>query len=230
MRQISTSYLNPSIRINLLKNNLKRLIFEHYKEVGYGDWLRQNYNPQFQNSLTKFTNQRELVTNAKELVKLWKKMLDGTYIDLIISKEIENIIKDKSLDVIGDHNKATPIIPLPEARNYFRRLLRTRKIKLHEHKILLHDVLKVLSTKKAIPVLQELLTMEFLDVTNYAISEKEPWITKNIREDGGIELTEELMLINGSRAILGVLTLIISLPWDLKLLKLLRQQKIAHGV
>jgi hypothetical protein len=115
-----------------------------------------------------------------------------------------------------------PVVPLPEARKYFRRLLDDRQINLSTHYILLTDVLSVLADKKASPLVKQLLLAEFNDVILDATTEQVDWMVHNTSDDGWLNLTEEVLFQGGNRALLGLLTLLITLPWEMKLRTLMR--------
>ena len=77
------------------------------------------------------------------------------------------------------------------------------------------------------PVLQQLLLNEFNDAINDAISERAPWLTPHLYPDGWLDLTEEVGFIGANRALSGLLTLLVTLPWEIQLKTLLakREQK-----
>jgi hypothetical protein len=114
-----------------------------------------------------------------------------------------------------------PIIPLPEARSYFRGLVESKQIQLAQHYILLKDVLTVLATEEAWTLLKQLFLNEFNDVILSATEEQPAWIYRNTHPDGWIDLTEEVVFQGGNRALLGLLTLLVTLPWEIKLKTLL---------
>ena len=123
----------------------------------------------------------------------------------------------------------TPIIPLPSARKYFRGLVASSKIQLPQHYIWLRDVLTVLATESARPLLQQLLLNEFNDAINDAISERAPWLTPHLYPDGWLDLTEEVGFIGANRALAGLLTLLVTLPWEIQLKTLLAKRSGASG-
>ena len=111
----------------------------------------------------------------------------------------------------------SPIIPLPSARKYFRELVQSSKIELSQHYILLQDVFTVLATQSVSSLLQQLLLYEFNDVLLDAIEERAVWLSPHLDEDGWIDLTEEVVFQGANRALAGLLTLLITLPWEIQL-------------
>ena len=62
-----------------------------------------------------------------------------------------------------------------------------------------------------------LLLNEFNDVILDATKKQPAWIYQNTRPDGWIDLTEEVVLQGANRALLGLLTLLVTLPWEIQL-------------
>lgn len=64
---------------------------------------------------------------------------------------------------------------------------------------------------------------EFNNVIIDATEEQPALIYQNTHPDGWIDLTEEVVFQGGKRALLGLLTLLITLPWEIKLKTLVRE-------
>ena len=86
---------------------------------------------------------------------------------------------------------------------------------------MLADVLSVMAEPEAIPLVKRLLLAEFNDVIIDATDEQLGWIVRNTSDDGWINLTEEVLFQGGNRALLGLLTLLTTLPWAMKLRKVI---------
>ena len=70
-------------------------------------------------------------------------------------------------------------------------------------------------------MVKQLLLAEFNDVILDATTEQVAWIVHNTSDDGWLNLTEEALFQGGNRALLGLLTLLITLPWEMKLRRLI---------
>ncbi len=75
-------------------------------------------------------------------------------------------------------------------------------------------------------LLQQLLLIEFNDVIAHAEAKRPDWILHSLQPDGWLDLTEEVLFQAGNCALLGLLTLILTLPWELEL-KILLEKDVA---
>lgn len=118
-----------------------------------------------------------------------------------------------------------PIVTLPEARKYFQRLVKSKKVRIFQHCTLLQDVLVVLATQKSVPLVKQMLWGEFNEVMNYAQSEKLPWLEKNLNRDGWIDLNEYVVFQGVNCALAGILTTVATLPWQMELSTLIKKSE-----
>ena len=81
----------------------------------------------------------------------------------------------------------------------------------------------VLATEEAWTLLKQLLLNEFNDVILFTTEEQPAWLYQNTHPDGWIDLTEEVVFQGGNRALLGLLTLLVTLPWEIQLKTLVRE-------
>ena len=221
--------LTNEARRDLIDSNLESLLRSHYQEIGYTDWLDKACSPEVR-SLSKSLNREPNFDGMLDvLVQHWQDTFNGEFPRSAQAQAVKSIKDDKPIFLTAfsanqfDHSRQMkPVVPLPEARKYFRRLLDDRRINLSTHYILLTDVLTVLADKKANPLVKQLLLAEFNDVILDATTEQLPWIVHNTTEDGWIDLTEEVWFQAGNRALLGLLTLLITLPWEMRLRAFIR--------
>jgi hypothetical protein len=220
--------LTASARRDLIKNNLEQLLCQHYQACGYTDWIDNAYRPEVNPSPNSRNSQRDFYNLLDELVKHWQNTFNGEFSRSALQKAVKSILEDKPTFLTDfstsglNHSRAMePIIPLPQARSYFRDLVENQQIQLAQHYILLNDVLTVLATEEAFSLLKQILLNEFNDVILFATEEQPAWLSQNIHPDGWIDLTEEVGFQASNRALLGLLTLLVTLPWENKLKTLL---------
>ena len=216
--------LSNEARRDLIENNLEPLLRNHYQEIGYTDWLDRPCSPKVRLSPESSSNEPNFDQMLDVLVQHWQDTFNGEFPRSAQAQAVKSVKDDKPIFLTAfssnqfDHSRQMkPVVPLPEARKYFRRLLDDRQISLLTHYILLTDVLNVLADKKAKPLVKQLLLAEFNDVILDATTEQLAWIVHNTSQDGWLNLTEEALFQGGNRALLGLLTLLITLPWEMKL-------------
>jgi hypothetical protein len=221
--------LTNEARRDLIKNNLESLLSTHYQEIGYTDWLDRPCSPKVRLSLKSSNNEPNFDQMLDVLVQHWQDTFNSEFPRSALAQAVKSIKGDQpifltafSTNQLNHSRQMRPVVPLPEARKYFRRLLDDRQINLSTHYILLTDVLSVLADKKASPLVKQLLLAEFNDVILDATTEQVDWMVHNTSDDGWLNLTEEVLFQGGNRALLGLLTLLITLPWEMKLRTLMR--------
>ncbi len=167
------------------------------------------------------------------LVQHWRNTFPDNFPRSTLQKAIQSIIENRPIpltfsppDELTPPRTMTPLIALPEARSYFQHKLALGQILLPQHYNLLPDVFTVLAQDSALPLLQQLLLIEFNDVIAHALNERPDWILHSLQPDGWIDLTEEVLFQAGNCALLGLLTLILTLPWELEL-KILLEKDVA---
>ena len=215
--------LTKEARRDFIKNNLEPLLESHCQDIGYTDWLDQVCSPEVRSSESS-NRESNFDQMLDTLVQHWQDTFNSEFPRSALGQAVKSIKDDKPVVLTAfssnlfDHSRQMePVVPLPLAREYFRRLLNEGQINLSTHYILLNDVLSVLADKKANSSVKQLLLTEFNDVISDATSEQLPWIVDNTTEDGWVNLTEEVVFQGGNRALLGLLTLLITLPWEMKL-------------
>lgn len=220
--------LTNEARRDLIKNNLESLLLTHYQEIGYTDWLDRPCSPEVRSSSKNLNREPDFDQMLDVLVQHWQDTFNSEFPRSALTQAVKSIKDDKpifltafSSNQFNHSRQMKPVVPLPEARKYFRRLLDDRQISLSTHYILLTDVLGVLADKKASLLVKQLLLAEFNDVILDATTEQAAWIVCNTSDDGWLNLTEEVLFQGGNRALLGLLTLLITLPWEMKLRKLI---------
>lgn len=214
--------LTDKARRDLIQQNLKQLVSTHYQVCGYADCFNQSIAPQFQPSPHDNRTNTDFLENLEGLVQHWQNTFNQNYPRSALQAAVSSILKDQPIFFQGNNpfspkRTMTPIIPLPQARKYFQSLVARQQIQLSTHYILLRDVLTVLATESALTLLQQLLLSEFNDAIIDAISERPPWLIPYLHADGWIDLSDEVLFHGANRAMAGVLTLLITLPWYMKL-------------
>ncbi len=194
------------------------------------DLLNNAPRPEVRPSPKSPSSQKDLDNLLDALVKHWQNTFNGEFPRSALQMAVKSILEDKAMFLTDfspsglDRSRAMePVIPLPEARNYFRGLLESQQIHLAQHYILLKDVLSVLATEEAGTLLKQLLLNEFNDVIVAAKEEQPAWLSQNTHPDDWIDLTEEVVFQGGNRALLGLLTLLVTLPWEIQLKTLVRE-------
>ncbi len=222
--------MTASARRCLIKDNLEQLLSQHYQACGYTDLLNNAPRPEVRPSPKSPSSQKDLDNLLDALVKHWQNTFNGEFPRSALQMAVKSILEDKAIFLTDfsasglDLSRAMdPVIPLPEARNYFRGLLESQQIQLAQHYILLKDVLTVIATEEAWTLLKQLLLNEFNDVIVAATEEQPAWIYQNTHPDDWIDLTEEVVFQGGNRALLGLLTLLVTLPWEIQLKTLVRE-------
>lgn len=207
----------------LIQENLPQLLSHHYQVCGYADYSQFPLNPEIQAS-TENTNLLDFIVN---LAQHWRQTFNADYPRSAVAQAMKSIIEDTPIFLTDTSEQSvfskeimTPFIPLPSARDYFRDLFDKKPISLSQHYILLQDVLAVLATESFFDLLQQLLKSEVTDVLNHAFEEQPDWLLPYITSDGWIDLSDEVVFIAGNRAMLGLLTLLLTLPWEIELKKL----------
>ncbi len=221
--------LNAEARRHLIQENFQQLLSAHNQTCGYPDCFTSPTHPQFRPPANPNSNQPDLQFILEDLVRHWQNTFNHHYPRSALQSAVASILSDKPImftgkDSLVGHRIMTPIIPLPSARKYFRGLVASSKIQLSQHYILLRDVLTVLATESARPLLQQLLLSEFNDAIKDAISERAPWLTPHLHPDGWLDLTEEVGFQGANRALAGLLTLLVTLPWEIQLKTLLAKR------
>lgn len=218
----------PSLaRRDLIKNNLESLLSSHYREIGYTEWLDKACSPEVQfspSSKKRSPREPDFDSMLDVLVRHWQDTFNSEFPRFALTQAVKSIKDDKPLvlttlstNQFDSSRQMEPVIPLLGARKYFRQLLDKRQISLSTHYTLLTDVLSVMAEPEASPLVKRLLLAEFNDVIIDATEERLGWIVRNTSDDGWINLTEEVLFQGGNRAILGLFTLLITLPWEIKL-------------
>ena len=226
--------LSAEARRHLIQENLQQLLSAHNQTCGYPDCFTSPTHPQFRPPANPNSNQSDLQEILDDLVRHWQNTFNHHYPRSSLQSAVASVLSDRSIMLTGKNSVVgrrimTPIIPLSSARKYFRGLVASSKIQLPQHYILLRDVLTVLATESARPLLQQLLLNEFNDAINDAISEGAPWLTPHLQPDGWLDLTEEVWFIGANRALSGLLTLLVTLPWEIQLKTLLAKRSGASG-
>ena len=216
--------MTASARRCLIKDNLEQLLAQHYRACGYTDLLNNAPRPEVRPSPKSPSSQKDLYNLLDELVKHWQNTFNSEFPRSGLQMAVKAILESKAVFLADfstrglDRSRAMEsVIPLPEARNYFRDLVESKQIQLAQHYILLKDVLIVLATEEAGTLLKQLLLNEFNDVIIAATEEQPAWIYQNTHPDGWLDLTEEVVFQGANRALLGLLTLLVTLPWEIKL-------------
>ena len=216
--------LNPLERRVLIEENLQELLSAHYQACGYPDFSKSPNYPEFGSS----SQTHSSFDFMPSLIQHWQKTFNENYPQKALYQGMEAILEnmpvfltDLSYEKLSIKKATSPIIPFPRARDYFRKIFNTRHIKLSQHCILVRDVLGILATEKFSLVLEQLITSEVTDALNHAFDDKEDWLLPYITPEGLIDLTEEVRFIVGNRALMGIITLLLTLPWEIELKKLL---------
>lgn len=226
-QKLGSSYGQPlgltdSARRRLIQENLKSLLSQHYQTSGYNSCFDKPIHPQIRPSINGKECPQDVQSLIDSLVKHWQNTFNSHYPRSALKQAVNSILKDQPIFFSGDDSFVesrvmSPVIPLPSARKYFRDLVQSSKIEPSQHYILLQDVFTVLATQSASSLLQQLLLHEFNDVLLDAIEERAVWLSPYQDEDGWIDLTEEVVFQGANRALAGLLTLLITLPWEIQL-------------
>ncbi len=215
--------LNALKRRILIEENLPELLSAHYQACGYPDFAKSPHHPEFGTA----SETNSSFDFMPSLIRHWQETFNSQYPRSGLEQGIKAILDSKPI-FLTDLSEArlslseatSPIIPFPQARDYFRSLFKRRHLSLSQHCILVSDVLGILATEKFSNLLEQLITSEVRDVLNYAFDDLEDWLLPYIMEDGLINLTSEVRFIAGNRAIMGLITLVLTWPWEIELKKL----------
>lgn len=206
-------------RITLIDQNIGKWISEHFDNLEYDNYLENPRN--FQTRYAKGVKQPRLEQVIKNASEHFSNTFNETYPDASIKSMLQAMLKDQAIIFEGvslkERQKVEPTIALPLARKYFQRQVRSRKIELSTHYILVKEALIVLGSKTTEPLLEKLLWGEVNEVIISAQEEKLSWLMKNLNTDGWIDMSEELIFQTMNRAIVGILTVIGTLPWSMQL-------------
>ncbi len=219
--------LNPLERRVLIEENLQELLSAHYQACGYPDYAKYNNAPE-EDTLFQTNSFKDFMPS---LIQHWQESFNKSYplsgLEMGMTAILQNapiFLTSLPYEELKNEKATSPIIPFPHARKYFRKIFNTRHIRLSQHCILVRDVLDILATEKFSLLLEQLMTSEVRDVLSHAFDDKddkEDWLLPYITESGLIDLTEEVIFVSGNRAIMGLMTLLLTLPWEIELKKLL---------
>ncbi len=215
--------LNSSKRRKLIEDNLLDLLSCHYQVCGYPDFVKSPKYPTLDSS-SETNNSFDFLPS---LIQHWQETFNSNYPRSSLSQAMKAILKnvpifltDASPQSLSVSEASTPIIPFPYARDYFRQIFSTQNFTVSQHCVLVSEVLEILAAEKFSSLLEQLLASEVSDLLNDAFDDREDWLVPYINKDGLIDLTEEVKYIAGNRAITGLLTLLLTLPWEIELKKL----------
>ena len=146
----------PSLaRRDLIEKNLESLLFNHYQEIGYTDWLDRACSPEVQfspSSKNRSPREPDFDSMLDVLVRHWQDTFNSKFPRSALAQAVKSIEDNKPLfltafstDRSKPNRQMNPVIPLPEARKYFQRLLDNRQISLSTHYTLLGGKLAKLS-------------------------------------------------------------------------------------
>lgn len=220
--------LTSEARKHLIQHHKAQLLSTHFLACGYTDYLNHPTNPQFRPSTHPHSPHHDLREIFDHLIQHWRNTFNQHYPLSALKTAVSSILQDQPI-FFTDFNSLlgarimNPIIALPEARKYFRRLVNSSQIHLSTHYILLQDVLTVMATESSFPLLQQLFLNEFNDAMSDATEEQPPWLTPHLHPSGWIDLTDEVLFQGANRALAGVLTLLLTLPWEMQLKTLVPQ-------
>lgn len=210
--------LSSAERINLIERNMARWIAEHFENCDYYNYLEKPFSSQIRNTGCFPSNLEEVVEDVTEH---WQSTFDREYPNQAIKLLISAILKDRPIVFEGvglkPRQKLEPIITLPSARKYLQKQVKTQKIPLSTHYILVKEALIVLGKKTQAPLLKQLLWGELNEVILSAQEERPSWLTKNTDTDGWLDLSEEVVFQSINRAMAGILTILATLPWSMQL-------------
>ena len=213
-------------RRNLIERNIVRWIGEHLDNCEYYNYLENPLFFQTRANIASGSSLEQVMENVREH---FCHIFDRTYPDAAIESLIIAVLKERPIAFEGISFKRgqrmVPIIALPQARKYFQQQVEARKIELPTHYVLVKEALTVLSTPTKATLLKQLLRGEFNYVVLSAQDEQASWLVKNINPDGWIDVDDELLFQSVNRAIVGILTLIATLPWSMQI-GLIKLQKI----
>lgn len=220
--------LSTTARQQLIDQHLESLLFQHYEACGYTDWLHQSCQPETRFSPPTANQPTDLSTFLDGLTHHWQNTFNGDFPRSALQIAVQSIIDNRPLfltpfshNELDSNRTMEPIITLPQARSYFHRLLSSGQILLPQHDNLLLDVLTVFAQDSSFSLLQRLLLTEFNDVIVYALQDRPAWISPYVHPDDWVDLTDDVLFQAGNCALLGILTLIITLPWEHQLKRIL---------
>lgn len=208
-------------RRELIQTHLEFLLLEHYQACGYTEDFNTPNNPQFRYSSSSNNDPEGLSSMLDELVQHWQKTFNSEFIPSALAQIVKSIQQNRglflhgtNLDQLAPREQMEPIIALPQARSYFLKLLAKRQVSFPLHYDLVIDVLTVLSTPSAETLLKRLILHEFNDFMDYAQSQRPDWIANSLTDDGWIDLNQDVMFQAANSTFVGLLTLIVTLPWE----------------
>lgn len=210
--------LSSAERIELIDSDIAQWISQHLSKCEYYNYLEKPFALQTRANSLSESNLEQVIENVAEHFSV---TFGRTYALASIESLVRAILKDRPIVFEGVSLKQgrimEPTVALPEARKYFQQQVEAGKIELSIHQILIKEALIVLVSKTKASLLKQLLWGEFNEVVNSAQQEQASWLMKNVNADGWIDLSDELLFQSVNRVIVGILTIVATLPWSMHL-------------